>query len=44
MRHKRSKKIVTLKDDWGTPPALFKQLDDEFHFELDAAANEQNKK
>lgn len=25
----------TGKDDWETPPELFKALDDEFHFTLD---------
>ena len=28
--------------DWRTPPDLFRALDDEFHFTLDAAANEAN--
>lgn len=42
MGHKRNGKIVTPKDEWGTPPPLFKQLDDEFHFDIDAAATEQN--
>jgi site-specific DNA-methyltransferase (adenine-specific) len=32
------------RDDWETPPALFEALDQEFHFTLDAAANEQNHK
>lgn len=44
MVHKRNGEIVTPKDEWGTPPALFKQLDDEFHFELDAAASHSNAK
>jgi phage N-6-adenine-methyltransferase len=30
------------KDDWQTPPDLFKALDDEFHFTLDAAASGPN--
>lgn len=25
-------------DEWGTPPELFKKLDDEFHFTLDVCA------
>jgi phage N-6-adenine-methyltransferase len=32
------------KDDWETPPELFWQLDKVFHFNLDTAANEKNKK
>lgn len=28
--------------DWRTPPELFRALDAEFHFTLDAAANEAN--
>lgn len=32
------------KMDWETPPALFKALDDEFHFTLDVCANERNHK
>jgi phage N-6-adenine-methyltransferase len=31
-------------DEWETPDNLFKQLDDEFHFEMDAAATEENSK
>lgn len=42
MAHKRNGEIVTPKDEWSTPPALFKLLDDEFHFDIDAAATEQN--
>jgi len=30
------------KQDWRTPPELFRLLDDEFHFTLDAAADETN--
>lgn len=44
MGHKRNGDIVTPKDEWETPPALFKQLDDEFHFKLDAAATILNRK
>ena len=29
---------------WETPPELFKELDDEFHFTLDACATEDNAK
>ncbi len=29
-------------DSWSTPEWLYKQLDDEFHFELDAACTEEN--
>lgn len=32
------------RDDWETPAPLFEALDQEFHFTLDAAANEQNHK
>lgn len=32
------------KDDWETPQDLFRALDAEFHFTLDAAANERNAK
>ena len=34
----------TGKDDWGTPQELFDTLDKEFHFTLDACANEKNHK
>jgi phage N-6-adenine-methyltransferase len=44
MAHKRNGDIVTPKDEWETPPSLFKQLDDEFHFWLDAAASHTNSK
>ena len=30
--------------EYGTPPELFNTLDDEFHFTLDAAANDDNHK
>lgn len=30
------------KDDWTTPPEFFQQLDNEFHFTLDAASSEEN--
>lgn len=29
-------------DNWRTPPELFKVLDEEFNFDLDAAASEEN--
>jgi phage N-6-adenine-methyltransferase len=29
-------------DEWETPGTLFKQLDQEFHFDLDAAATKEN--
>jgi site-specific DNA-methyltransferase (adenine-specific) len=44
MSHKRNGDYITPKDEWQTPPELFKQLDDEFHFQLDAAATAQNRK
>ena len=34
----------TGKNDWETPPALFEEWDREYHFILDAAANEKNHK
>lgn len=34
----------TGKDDWGTPRELFETLDKEFHFTLDACANDKNHK
>lgn len=30
------------KQGWGTPPDLWKELNDEFHFQLDAATNDKN--
>lgn len=35
---------MTAKDEWQTPPDLFKKLDDEFHFTVDVAASEKNSK
>ena len=32
------------KDDWETPQDLFNELDDEFHFTLDAASSDLNAK
>ena len=32
------------RDDWETPQEFFKQLDQEFHFTLDAAASDANHK
>ena len=31
-----------MSDAWRTPPAIFRKLDDEFHFDLDAAASADN--
>lgn len=31
-------------NEWETPDSLFKQLDQEFHFEMDAAATKENAK
>lgn len=31
-------------DDWETPPELFRQLDEEFHFTLDPASSDINAK
>jgi site-specific DNA-methyltransferase (adenine-specific) len=44
MSHQRKSKIVTPKDEWGTPQWLFDLLDREFHFSLDAAASGENRK
>lgn len=30
--------MTSNKDDWETPQSLFDQLDEEFHFTLDAAS------
>ena len=35
---------TSLRDDWSTPQWLFDKLNDEFHFDLDPCANEQNHK
>lgn len=43
MTHKRNGTIITPKDEWGTPPELFKQLDNEFHFDCDAACTAENR-
>lgn len=32
------------KDDWETPQALFDELNAKYHFELDAAASDNNHK
>lgn len=44
MTHIRKEDIATPKDEWETPPELFKKLDDEFHFDCDAAATSYNYK
>lgn len=44
MSHQRKSKIVTPKDEWGTPQWLFDLLDQEFHFGCDAAATWKNSK
>ena len=31
-----------MNDEWETPPEIFKPLDDEFHFQIDAAATSRN--
>ena len=35
---------ATARDDWETPQVLFDELDEEFHFTLDAAATVENAK
>ena len=44
MSHQRKSKIVTEKDSWETPKWLFDLLDQEFHFNFDAACNHDNAK
>jgi site-specific DNA-methyltransferase (adenine-specific) len=44
MSHKRSAKIATPKDSWETPLWLFNLLDQEYHFDCDAAAKRENSK
>lgn len=36
--------FASKRQDWGTPQALFDALNEEFHFDLDAAANSENAK
>jgi len=36
--------LSTGKDDWETPSWLFESLNNKYHFDLDAAATEQNAK
>jgi site-specific DNA-methyltransferase (adenine-specific) len=31
-------------DNWATPPDFFRELDKEFHFDLDPAADDMNHK
>jgi site-specific DNA-methyltransferase (adenine-specific) len=35
-------KFDSIRQDWNTPKPMFKQLDDEFHFEWDLAASPEN--
>lgn len=44
MSHQRKSRIVTEKDSWETPGWLFDLLDQEFHFDCDAAATLENSK
>ena len=44
MSHQRKSRIVTPKDEWGTPQWLFDLLDQEFIFNVDAAATCENRK
>jgi site-specific DNA-methyltransferase (adenine-specific) len=44
MKNKLKVHTMSLSDNWATPIALFNQLNDEFHFTLDACADEFNKK
>lgn len=36
--------LSSKKTDWGTPQEFFNELDEEFHFVLDAAATDENAK
>lgn len=36
--------FTSSRDDWATPPELFTELDQEFHFTLDACASVENTK
>ncbi len=42
MSHQRNGDYQTPKGEWQTPKWLFDLLDKEFHFQVDAAANEMN--
>jgi len=42
MTHKRNDGKTHEKDEARTPPEIFRKLDEEFHFDVDAAANDQN--
>ena len=45
MNSNSTKQLFSHKsDEWGTPKELFKQLDKEFHFDLDPCSNENNHK
>jgi site-specific DNA-methyltransferase (adenine-specific) len=37
-------KFDSVRQDWETPVELFNEVNEEFHFTLDVAASEQNKK
>jgi site-specific DNA-methyltransferase (adenine-specific) len=37
-------RIVKISNEWRTPDWLFKQLDDEFHFDMDLCARYENAK
>lgn len=41
---KQNLKTITTEEEWETPYYLFKQLDDEFHFNLDPCATDENHK
>lgn len=34
--------FASKKQDWGTPPHVFRYFDEKYHFQLDAAAREDN--
>lgn len=42
MTHTRNDGKTHEKDEARTPPEIFRKLDDEFHFDLDVAANGNN--
>ena len=44
LRNIGAKRTFDRREDWGTPQALFDELNSVFRFDLDACANEHNRK
>ena len=42
--HNSEAMFSSKSDEWATPQAIFEELDKEFHFDLDAAASDDNHK